>query len=149
MRLFRILGSPLYGTSHGGQPGPLLCSVACLRGGHLTLRLASTVHGFSSSTSPIPTAKALGATKHGRSAHLPCPPLFCPSARQRGQVASGMRDAVSLGSTSFLGFESRSMVSGERTPILPLPSLSTVYCGIIPTRGKCKSKTDKARRIKQ
>jgi hypothetical protein len=38
--------------------GPALVLGCCPRRGHLALRLASTVHGFGASTSPISTAKA-------------------------------------------------------------------------------------------
>ena len=50
---FQTLGLRSCGASCGGQLGPCSRSVACLRGGHLALRLASTVRGFGASTSPL------------------------------------------------------------------------------------------------
>ena len=87
-----LVKTRFYSTSRGSQSGPCLCSVACSRGGHLALRLASTVHGFYASTHPF--KYILGATKHGRSALWPCSHCVVPSPQQRGQVASSVQDAV-------------------------------------------------------
>jgi hypothetical protein len=53
--LFNTFSSHSYtGTSRGGRSGP-----RCPHGGHLALRLASTVHGFSTLTLPILAAEAI------------------------------------------------------------------------------------------
>jgi hypothetical protein len=55
--LFKTFGCTRI-APRGGRSGPCLCSVACPHRGHLALCLASTVHGFGASMSPISTAKA-------------------------------------------------------------------------------------------
>jgi hypothetical protein len=50
---FKTFGSRSYNASLGGQSGPYSDSVASLRGGHLALRLASTMSWFGASTSPF------------------------------------------------------------------------------------------------
>ncbi len=56
--LFKTFGLHLRSTSHGNQSGTRSRSAVCPHGGHLVLCLASTVHGFGTSISPISTARA-------------------------------------------------------------------------------------------
>jgi len=56
--LFKTFGLHMRSTSRGDQSGTHSRLAVCPHGGHLVLRLASTVHGFGASISPISTARA-------------------------------------------------------------------------------------------
>ena len=56
---FKMFGSHSRGSSRGNLSGPCLHSVARPRGGHLALRLASTVHKCCASMSPSATEVGL------------------------------------------------------------------------------------------
>jgi hypothetical protein len=72
-------------SSRGGRSGPRLCSVACPRGGYLALRLASTLHGFGASMSPVSTAKV----SWGNRAWQERSPAMLPALSESSAMWSG------------------------------------------------------------
>jgi hypothetical protein len=93
-----------YTSSHLGRActAPLVAAnqartcarLPLLAGVHLALCLASTVHGFGASTSPIPTVKASWGNQALQECSPPTLPLLFPILSKRGQAASSVRNAV-------------------------------------------------------
>ena len=112
---FKAFGLGLCRIFCGDQSGPRSHSVACLCGGHLALRRASTMCAFGASTSPFSTAKAswgqsgmAGAfSRHAPPASSGSPAVLSGGFKRVGRCAA----SCCSGSTPLPGFKSRSRVS--------------------------------------
>ena len=113
---FKMLGLCSCGTPYCGLSGLRSPSVACLCGGPLALRLASTMRGFGASTLPTSTSNSSWEQPIAARAFSRCTPPASsrPSATRSGGFKPAGRCVASCrsGATPSPGFKLRSRVLG-------------------------------------
>ena len=95
---FKMFGSHSHGSSRGDLSGPCLHSVARPRGGHLALRLASTVHKCGASIVTPSTEVGLQMPFFFKLATLPQAHKCLRPSRRSGHIRAALLVATSQGS---------------------------------------------------